>query len=96
VSRNKVDTLPDNPEDYLPASDDCPLVMTRREAAKICRISVQTFDAWIRKGVLPGPIPGTRRWSRVTIERALAGDMIASIADAGHSAFEQWKRRNAR
>jgi hypothetical protein len=78
------------------AKDDCPPVLTRREVAEICRISVQTFDAWVRKGILPGPIPGTRRWSRVGIERALAGDMIASIADAEHSAFEQWKRRNAR
>jgi hypothetical protein len=61
----------------------------------MCRISVQTFDAWVRKGILPGPILGTRRWSRIAIERALAGDVVASTADIWPSPFEQWKRRNA-
>jgi len=70
-------------------------VLTRPEAAKMCTISVQTFDAWVRKGILPGPIPGTRRWSRIAIERALAGDPVASTADISPSPFEQWKRRDA-
>ena len=40
------------------------LFLSRREAAAICGISVQTFDTYVRKGILPGPLPGTRRWSR--------------------------------
>jgi len=77
------------------ADDNWPTVLTRPEAAEMCRISVQTFDTWVRKAILPGPIPGTRRWSRIAIERALAGDVVASTADIRPSPFEQWKRRNA-
>jgi hypothetical protein len=77
------------------ADDNWPTVLTRPEAAEMCRISVQTFDTWVRKGILPGPIPGTRRWSRIAIERALAGDIVASTTDIWPSPFEQWKRRNA-
>jgi hypothetical protein len=78
-----------------PADDNWPLVLTRPEAAKMCRISVQTFDAWVRKEILPGPIPGTRRWSRIAIEHALAGDIVTSIVDGRLSPFEQWRRCNA-
>jgi hypothetical protein len=77
------------------ANDNWPPVLTRREAAKMCRISVQTFDSWVRKGILPGPIPGTRRWSRVAIERGLAGGGIALFANEQLSPFEQWKRGDA-
>ncbi len=75
------------------ANDNWPPVLTRCEAAKMCTISVQTFDSWVRKGVLPGPIPGTRRWSRYTIERCLAGN--APSANDQPSPFEQWKRGHA-
>ena len=78
------------------ASNDVSLVVTRREAAKMCNISVQTFDVWVRKGILPPPIAGTRRWSRVAIERALAGDIRTSSAEHEPSAYEQWKCHNAR
>jgi len=84
-----------HPRVEVPADNNWPAVLTRPEAAEMCRISMQTFDAWVRKGILPGPIPGTRRWSRIAIERALAGDVVASTADIWPSPFEQWKRRNA-
>jgi len=72
-----------------------PLVLTRFEAAEMCRISVGTFDDWVRKGILPRPIPGTRRWSRTAIERALSGEVVAAPAEAQSSPFEEWKRRRA-
>ena len=77
------------------ANDNWPPVLTRPEAAKMCGISLQTFDSWVRKEVLPGPIRGTRRWSRVAIERSLAGGVVAPIANDQLSPFEQWKRDNA-
>ena len=79
----------------MPADDNWPAVLTRPEAAAMCRISVPTFDAWVRKAILPGPIPGTRRWSHMAIERALAGDIVTSTTDVPPSPFEQWKRRDA-
>jgi predicted site-specific integrase-resolvase len=71
------------------------LALTRREAAELCRISVHTFDTWVRKGILPGPIAGTRRWSRRDIERRLAGEIPVPLATAPVSSFEQWKRDHA-
>jgi hypothetical protein len=94
-----------------PRRQDCqrnwPLVLTRPQAAEMCRISIQTFDVWVRKGILPHAIPGTRRWSRVSIEQALAGGAVSAevaISSAGgavsaevaiSSPFEQWKRARA-
>jgi hypothetical protein len=78
------------------ANDNWPPVLTRCEAAQMCRISVQTFDCWVRKGILPGPIPGTRRWSRCAIERLLVGAVAEPSATDQISPYEQWKRDNAR
>jgi hypothetical protein len=35
-----------------PANDNWPLVLTRPEVAEMCRISVATFDAWVRKNTV--------------------------------------------
>jgi hypothetical protein len=71
------------------------LVLTRYEAARMCTISVQTFDVWVKKKILPGPIPGTRRWSRISIEWALTHETVSTPAELRPSAFEEWKRHNA-
>jgi len=77
------------------ANDNYPLVLTRREAASICRVCLSTFDNWVRKGILPGPIKGTRRWSRVALERALSGGLTGARLPNEHSAFDEWKATNA-
>jgi hypothetical protein len=76
------------------ANENWPLVLTRPQAADMCRISVHTFDAWVRKGILPNSITGTRRWSRVSIEHALATGAITDEASVS-SPFEQWRCANA-
>jgi hypothetical protein len=73
-----------------------PLVLTRPDGAKMCGISVKTFDTWVRKGILPGPMAGTRRWSRRAMERHLEGEIAARSTTDQPSAFEQWKRNHAR
>jgi hypothetical protein len=73
-----------------------PPVLTRHDGAKMCGISVSTFDTWVRKGILPGPIAGTRRWSRRAMERRLAGEIAARSTTDEPSPFEQWKRNHAR
>lgn len=78
------------------ANDNSPLVLTRPEAAALCRISAATFDSWVRRGVVPKPIVGTRRWSRVAIERALCGDhSVPAATNDNLSPFEAWKRQHA-
>lgn len=72
------------------------LVLTRRQAAALCGISVTGFDSWVRKGIVPSAIPGTRRWSRVSLERRLADGPAGPVAvNDNLSPFEIWKRQNA-
>jgi hypothetical protein len=73
------------------ANDNWPLVLTRHEAAEMCAISETTFGSWVRKKILPGPIPGARRWSRNAIERSLA-----SVADDQLSPLDTWLAKHAR
>ncbi len=49
-----------------------PRVLSRDEAAMYCGCeSVSTFDSWVRKGIIPRPIPGTTKWDRRAIDDAL-------------------------
>ena len=77
------------------AGEQRPLVLTRSEVAKMCSVSVQTIDVRVRKGILPGTIAGTRRWSRTAIERRLAGENASQLTTDQSSPFEQWKRHRA-
>ena len=55
-----------------------PLVLTRSQAAELCQLTVTGFDSWVRRGIVPGPIKGTKRWSRAALERAIAGGDITT------------------
>lgn len=70
--------------------DALPLTLTRTQAAKLCGLSPSGFDVWVRKGIVPPPIPGTHRWSKEAIRAALAGMPGANELDP----FEQWLRDN--
>jgi len=48
-----------------------PRGLTRDAAAAYCGLSPQGFDDWVKRGVVPGPIPGTQRWDRKAIDLAL-------------------------
>lgn len=74
-----------------------PLILTRQEAADLLGISTSTFDKWVRKGVAPASISGTRRWSRAALERAMSGVAPnAANEDEALSPFEAWEKQNAR
>jgi hypothetical protein len=46
--------------------------LSRKEAAAYAGCeSLSAFNSWIRRGILPGPIPGTHRWDRKAIDWAL-------------------------
>lgn len=80
----------------FPDIETYPLVLSRGQAAALCHLSPSGFDSWVRKGIIPSVIPGTRRWSRVAIERALSGDRSTPTpANDNESPFEKWKRENA-
>ena len=60
-----------------------PGIMSRATAAKYCDLTVHGFDDWIRKGRLPQPLPGTKRWSQKQIDRFR--DILAEGAVDGNS-----------
>jgi hypothetical protein len=75
------------------ANDNYPLMLSRQAAAAMCGISVSTFSRWVRRGILPPAAENTRRWSRVIVEQALAGDTKGQAFE--QSEFEKWSRSSA-
>ena len=49
-----------------------PRGMSKEQAAAYvgCQ-TLSTFNNWIRRGIMPGPIPGTHKWDRKAIDAAL-------------------------
>lgn len=75
------------------ANDNYPPILTRPQAAALCQLTPSGFDSWVRRGVVPGPIRGTKRWSRDAILRAVDGDRHV---DVELDPFEQWEADRAR
>jgi predicted DNA-binding transcriptional regulator AlpA len=76
--------------------------LDRRAAAAHLGISPSTFDGWVRSGLLPPPLPGTRRWYVRALDAAL--DRAAGLAPplspaapdgAEPSPYDAWKARQA-
>jgi hypothetical protein len=68
-----------------------PRLMSREDAAAYCNCSLSTFDDWVRRGIIPRLVPGTHRWDRVAIDRAL--DKAAGlINDESESEYGAWKK----
>lgn len=70
-----------------------PLTITRTEASTMCGLTPSGFDVWVRKGIVPGPVAGTRRWSVAALEHALNGMPEAGGSDAD-AIFARWLREN--
>jgi hypothetical protein len=67
-----------------------PRLLTREEASRYCAVSVATFTAWVRRGIVPGPVSGTHRWDRKAIDGAL--DALSHIDDEFEpNALDRWK-----
>lgn len=57
--------------------------------------TVAAFDDRIRRGILPGPIPGTHSWDRKLIDVYL--DRASGLQSTIGNALEEWKaKRDAR
>jgi hypothetical protein len=67
-----------------------PRLLTREQAAAYCGVGVTTFTAWVRRGIVPGPVSGTHRWDRKAIDGTL--DALSCIDDEFEpNALDQWK-----
>lgn len=72
-----------------------PIALTREEAAALCHLTPSGFDSWVRRGIVPGPVKGTRRWSHVALEAALEGGVSANDDDP-EDAYRRWKEARGR
>jgi hypothetical protein len=70
--------------------------MTREEAAAYCGCeSLAAFSDWVRRGIIPGPIHGTKRWDRKAIDAAL--DRASGLETAAAlSPLDTWRMQRAR
>ena len=57
--------------------------------------TVAAFRAWVRKGIMPGPLPGTHRYDRKAIDVALdrLSGLSATLTEV--SEYEAWKQHSA-
>jgi hypothetical protein len=76
-----------------------PRCLNRRQAADYCGCgSLSSFDDWVRRGIVPGPIPGTRRWDRKAIDAALdknsnlapSSTVARDRSEAADQALQEW------
>lgn len=71
-----------------------PRGLTLEQAAQYagCQ-TVAAFRDWQRKGIMPGPIPGTHRFDRKAIDAAL--DRLSGLSPTvpEQSPYEAWKAR---
>ncbi len=66
-----------------------PRLMTKAEAAAYCAVTPSRFYQLVKAGTLPGPVPGTTRYDRVAIDRAL--DKHAGLTtEAELSPLQKW------
>lgn len=77
-----------------PTPDFPPRLLTREQAARYCGLTKEGFDGWVKRQLVPGPIPGTRRWDLREIDRAIdnKGGRLNSSTPAGNSNddFDSW------
>lgn len=58
--------------------------------------SLSAFNDWIRRGIMPGPIPGTYKWDRKAIDAALdRASGIASASGDEMTPYQRWKAERA-
>jgi hypothetical protein len=69
--------------------------MNREQAARYAGCnSLSTFSDWVKRGILPGPIPGTHIWDKRAIDAAL--DRASGLSPATEeTALEEWRRARA-
>ena len=66
-----------------------PRLMTKAQAAAYCAVTPSRFYQLVKAGTLPTAVPGTTRYDRVAIDRAL--DKHAGLqSDAELSPLQKW------
>ncbi len=67
-----------------------PRLLSREQAAIYCGVAPETFDSYRRRGILPDPVAGTKRWDRKLIDEFL--DRQSGITEgAALSPLDAWR-----
>ena len=70
-----------------------PRGMSKKQAAAYAGCeTLSAFNNWIRRGIMPGPIPGTHKWDRKAIDAAL--DRLSGLQPKiapQLSPYDKWK-----
>jgi hypothetical protein len=69
----------------------CPRGLSREDAAAYCGLSAAGFDDWVKRRIVPGPIPGTQRWDRKAIDLALDRASGLESGQEQDDVFERWR-----
>lgn len=74
-----------------------PRLISSATAAAYLGVTPATFFRWVAAGLIPKPLPGTRRWDRraldLTIDR-LSGIAAHGPPDADEMTLADWKAQN--
>lgn len=75
-----------------------PRGISKRDAAAYCGCTtLEAFDDWVRKGIVPPSIPGTHRWDIKAIDAALDRASGLSITPSDHlTPYQRWKADEAK
>lgn len=84
-------SAPPTKGDVMRAVDSGARGLSEKAAAEYLGLSVSGLHDWRRKGIVPGPIPGTHRYDRKAIDAAL--DKLSGLPTTAPSAYDEWKAR---
>jgi hypothetical protein len=79
--------LPTDQINSLPLQS--PRLLTRQMAAAYCSVSLETFDDYRGRGIVPDPVLGTARWDRKLIDIWL--DRASGIMSNPITPLDEWR-----
>lgn len=71
-----------------------PRLLTRQQAAERCGLTESGFSTWVVRKLVPGPLPGTRRWDAKALDQAI--DRLSGLDPKRElTPYERWKQTHA-
>lgn len=73
-------------------------MLSLREAAEYCGLSTSGLGDWVRRGIVPGPMRGTRKWDAKALDLALDKQSgLTTLQSTELNPLDQWLgEQNAR
>lgn len=66
-------------------------MLSLREASEYCGLSKSGLGDWVRRGIVPGPMRGTRKWDAKALDLALDRQSgLGSLLSTEPNPLDQW------